>query len=183
MWFCALALIVVLVGCDPISDQTGRHPSPVSSDHSSTAPSPSKQTRSEDVRRCIEEIPFTATYLPDGFDDELYEGRAEGYKRPDRKGQVIFHYRGSEGRSIEVRRPATFFSELAQGDDAPTIEVLGTETAGFAPITPGGDDFIVQFTYPTTAPSTNDCAIYSLNESGVSLSELKKVAEGLRLKR
>ncbi len=47
---------------------------------------------------------------------------------------------------------------------------------------PGGDDFIVQFTYPPDAKSTNHCAIYSLNEYGVSLDELKKVAEDLRLK-
>lgn len=120
------------------------------------------------------------TYLPDGFRRRVFEGRAAGGHRPDRHGQVILHLRGEGSRAIEIRRPGTFFSELAQHDDAPTIEVLGGATAGFAPISPGGDDFIVLFTYPVGARSTNHCAIYSLNEYGVSLDELKKVAEGLR---
>ena len=96
---------------------------------------------------------------------------------------MIAHYRGSSSRAIEVRRPGTVFSELAQADDAPTIEVLGTETSGFAPISPGGNEFIVHFTYPPQEAERrqkhNWCAVYSLNEYGVSLDQLKKVAAGL----
>lgn len=143
------------------------------------------------VPRCDEDIQFEPTYLPAGFGHKEFAGALPGGRPPDDQSslggepneeQVIVHYRGSGGRAIEVRRPGTEFAELAQADDAPTIEVLGTETAGFAPINPGGDDFIVQFTYPSTARSTNHCAIYSLNEYGVSLDRLKEVAEGLRLK-
>jgi hypothetical protein len=133
------------------------------------------------AQRCPTDLPFEPTYLPDGFSRAVVPGPS-GQGRPyERDGQVIVHYRGSGSRAIEIRRPGTFFTELAQRNDAPTIEVLGTETSGFAPIEPGGDDFIVQFTYPTDEPSTDHCAIYSLNEYGVPLEELKRVAEGLRL--
>ena len=60
--------------------------------------------------------------------------------------------------------------------------MLGIETSGFAPIGPGGDDFIVQFSYPRGRKPHDWCALYSLNEYGVSLDELKNVAEGLELK-
>jgi hypothetical protein len=93
---------------------------------------------------------------------------------------VIFHVRGSRGRAIEVRRPGTLFAELAQGDGAPTIHVLGQDTASFGPINPGGDEYIVFITYPVRAEPDDRCAWFSLNEYGVPLRELKKVAEGLR---
>lgn len=168
-----IALVALLVGCqksDPIET-----PSPEAS-----APSPVGSIAETPGSACKHDIPFEVTYLPDGFRRRVFEGRAHGSSRPDQEGQVIVHLRGMGSRAIEIRRPGTFFSELAQRDDAPTIEVLGGETAGFAPISPGGDDYIVLFTYPVGAKSTNHCAIYSLNEYGVPLQELKKVAEGLR---
>lgn len=140
---------------------------------------------------CSTDIPFEVTYLPDGFETKQYPGPFPGADRPPddlttsvgaRRGeyQVIVHYRGSEARAIEIRRPGTHFTELAQGDDAPTIEVLGEKTTGFAPIGPGGDEFIVQFRYPLDARPHEWCKTYSLNEYGVPLEELKKVARGLQ---
>lgn len=79
-----------------------------------------------------------------------------------------------------MRRPGTLFAELALSDDAPTIHVLGADTALFGPINPGGDEFIVFITYPSSADPEDRCAWFSLNEVGVPLSELKEVAEGLR---
>ncbi len=92
------------------------------------------------------------------------------------------HYRGAGDRAIEIRRPGTIFTELAQRSDAPRIEVLGTETTGFAPIEPGGNKFIVSFRYPSGAGPHQWCSLYSLNEYGVSLAGLKKVAESLRVR-
>jgi hypothetical protein len=138
---------------------------------------------------CDEAFPFEPTFLPKGFTSEVFPGPFPG-GRPGEdfsssgtqngESQVIVHYRGSGSRAIEMRRPGTLFSELAQGNDAPTIEMLGTQTSGFAPIAPGGDDCIVQFTYPAGAAPDDWCATYSLNEYGVSLEELKRVAEDLR---
>lgn len=139
--------------------------------------------------RCDEDIPFEPTYLPNGFDHELFEGRLPGGRPPDDQSsiggergeaQAIVHYRGSGGRTIEIRRPGTAFTELAQRSDTPKIEVLGTETTGFAPIQPRGNKFIVQFSYPATAGPRQWCSLYYLNEYGVKLAELKEVAEGLR---
>ena len=79
-----------------------------------------------------------------------------------------------------MRRPGTLFAELAQGDDAPTIRVLGEDTASFGPINPGGDEFMVFITHPREAGPEDRCAWFSLNEVRVSLAELKEVAEGLR---
>jgi hypothetical protein len=135
---------------------------------------------SQAAQRCPSGAQFEPTYLPDGFSRAVLPGPAREGRPYDRDGQVVVHYRGPGGRAIEIRRPGTSFTELARSGDAPTIEVLGAETTGFGPIEPGGDDFIVQFTYPTGAPSTDHCAIYSLNEKGLSLEELKRVAEGLR---
>lgn len=143
------------------------------------------------VPRCGQDIPFKPTYLPEGFGHERFAGpfpggrprddpRSTGGKRYQQ--QVVVHYRGSGGRAIEIRRPGTLFSELAQRDDAPTIEVLGTETAGFAPIAPRGDEFIVQFRYPAGVGPRQWRSQYSVNEYRVSLAELKKVAEGLRVR-
>lgn len=95
---------------------------------------------------------------------------------------MIVHYRGPDDRAIEIRRPGTLFVELAQRSDAPTITVIGAETSGFAPIGPGGHDFIVQFRYPPGTGPHQWCSYYSLNEYGVSLEELKKIAEGLELR-
>ena len=146
------------------------------------APATSTDVNASAKRRqpCNEKIPFGFTYLPQGFDRELIEGPAPGGRRRESKMQVIFHVRGSGGRAIEVRRPGTLFVELAQASDAPTIRVLGEDTTGFAPTSPGGDEFIVQFGYPPGARPHDFCANFSLNEVGVPLSELKKVAQGLR---
>lgn len=141
--------------------------------------------------RCDADIPFEPTYLPDGFGHELFAGRFPGGRPLDdprstggkrHQEQVVVHYRGAGDRAIEIRRPGTIFTELAQRSDAPTIEVLGTETSGFAPIGPGGNRFIVSFRYPPGAGPHQWCLLYSLNEYGVSLAELTKVAEGLRVR-
>lgn len=143
---------------------------------------------------CDEEIPFEPTYLPEGFGDEVFPGPFPGGRPSDdlssigsgegRHDQVIFHYRGSGSRAIEIRRPGTLFTELAQGDDAPTITVLGNETSAFAPISPGENEFIVAFSYPLQGSwrKWQWCATFTLNEYRVSLDELTKVAEGLQLK-
>jgi|GEM_PF-3526216 hypothetical protein len=128
---------------------------------------------------CDGNFPFEPTYLPDGFSRNRFPGPADGGRAPDRLGQVIVHYR-DDSRAIEIRRPGTVFVELAQADNAPTISVLGADTSGFGPIEPYGREFIVQFTYPADASSQNDCALYSLNEYGIPLDELTRVAEGLR---
>ena len=91
------------------------------------------------------------------------------------------HYRGGEGRAIEIRRPATAFSELALSDDSPAIEVLGRETPNFGPVEPGGTGFIVQFTYASgDRPRPAHCSSYSLNGYGLTVGTLKRVAESLR---
>jgi hypothetical protein len=120
---------------------------------------------------CPTGFPFEPTYLPEGFTSEFRAGPAPGSPPAD-KGQIVGHYRGPQGQAIELRRPATPFTELALADDAPTIDVLGRSTAGFGPAEPGGDRFIVQF--------SNECSDFSLEEYGVALEELKRVAEGLR---
>lgn len=143
------------------------------------------------VPRCSEDIPFEPTHLPEGFGHEVFDGPFPGGRPPDDQSsidgkpneeQVIVHYRGSRARGIEIRRPGTLFSELAQRNDAPRIEVLGSETTGFAPIAPGGSQFIVQFDYPPGARPDQWCSLYSLNEYGIALAELKKVAVSLRIR-
>ena len=96
---------------------------------------------------------------------------------------MIVHWTDGE-RYIEARNPGTLFAELAQEDDAPTITVLGEETSMFGPIVPMETDYIVQFTHdPGGLPEIEGiagCELWSLNEYGLSLDKLKKVAEGLR---
>lgn len=183
MWTKLVLATLVLssgVACtnDPIQSPVG--PSP------GREVSPSVQQAS--VPRCDREIPFEPTYLPKGFGQVAIEGPFPGGRPPDdqssadgkpRREQVIVHYRSSDSRAVEIRRPGTRFSELAQGDDAPTIEVLGMETSGFGPIEPGGDDFIVAFAYPPGTGTPKPCSYYTLNEYGVSLKQLKKVATSL----
>ena len=112
----------------------------------------------------------------------MRKGPAKNGYAADQKRQVVYHLRGKNGQAIEIRRPGTLFSEFASSDNAPTIEVLGTERPGFGPISPGGDRFIVFFTYPESAGPRQKCATFTLNEIAVPLEELKKVAEGLRRK-
>lgn len=166
-----VALAVLLTSCSDDRDVVTVTPSP-----SEAATAHRQGSRAI----CDRDIPFEVTYLPEGFSDEMKLGPAPRSRRPDGRGQVIWHLRSEDASYIEVRRPGTLFAELALGDQAPTIEVLGAETPNFGPITPGGDHFIVQFVYPPRGSRENDCAIYSLNEYGVSLEELRKVAEGLR---
>jgi hypothetical protein len=168
-------VVAVLTGC-AATDQTGGVTAP------EATPANTVSSDEEHKSLCERDIPFEPTYLPDGFANQALPGPADGGRPLERKGQVIFHYRGEGSRAIEVRRPGTFFSELAQRDHAPTIDVLGSETRGFAPIEPGGDDFMVQFIYPADAAPHDWCSVYSLNEYGVSLAQLKRVAKGLRRK-
>lgn len=177
----AISVLAIAEACSPGQLPRAANPS---------SPSPRKGVVSQEasVPRCSEAIPFEPTYLPDGFGHELYKGMFPAGRPPEdqssiggRPGeeQVIVHYRGSDSRAIEIRRPGTLFTELAQGNDTPTIEVLGMETSGFAPIEPGGDEFIVQFHYPPGARPHDWCSWYSLNGYGLSLAELKRVARGL----
>jgi hypothetical protein len=144
---------------------------------SSVAPAPTRGS----ATLCEADIPFDVSFLPDGFDDHRWAGRAPDGAPLDEAGQYVVHYRGDNGAAIEIRRPGTLFAELAQFDDVPTIKVLGKDTAGFAPVNPGGDRFIVQFTYGDGVDDADDpCAMYSINEYGVPLETLKRVAVGLR---
>ena len=128
--------------------------------------------------RCPGTVPFEPGYLPQGFHPEPVSGPAPGAP-PAEEGQMVFHY--TDGlRSVEVRRPGTLFLELAQEDQAPTIRVLGARTASFGPVEPGGDRYIVQFVQPKGASFDDRCALYSLDEHGLELEELLRVAEGLR---
>jgi hypothetical protein len=127
-------------------------------------------------------VAFSPGYLPDGFSSEPQPGPAPGAP-PAEDGQVVFHWTDGE-RSVEARTPGTLFAELAQEDDAPTITVLGRETADFGPIAPMTEDYIVQFVYnpdglPDRVSGPAECGLWSLNEYGLSLDELIRVAEGL----
>jgi hypothetical protein len=129
------------------------------------------------------DLKFSPGYLPDGFSPEAVPGPAPG-GFPAEEGQVVVHWTDGQGNSFEARNPGTLFVELAQEDDAPTITVLGEETPDFGPLAPMTHDYIVQFTYnpgglPDNVEGPADCGLWSLNEYGLSLGELKKVAEGL----
>jgi hypothetical protein len=123
---------------------------------------------------CGGDVPFLPGYLPEGFSDEPIPGPAPGAP-PWEEGQLVVHWTDGE-RAFEVRNPGTLFVEIAQEDDAPTITVLGRETADFGPIVPMEEDYIVQFTLGSKG---DRCSLWSLNEYGLSLDELKSVAEGL----
>ena len=82
-----------------------------------------------------------------------------------------------ETRTVPTGRAATV-TITAYEPGQVEIERLGLT----APVEPNGDDFMVQFNYPADAAPNEPCSLYSLNEYGVSLAELKLVAEGLRLK-
>ena len=181
---CALGVAASAAACGPAAPLGEPAASPRESVAAEAAPT------SERSPRCDEVIPFEPTYLPEGFGHQVYPGAFPGGRPPDDQSsiggspgeeQVIVHYRGWGSRAIEIRRPGSLFVELAQSNDAPTIEVLRSETTGFAPTEPGGDDFIVQFSYPPHPRPHEWCARYSLNGYGVvPLEELKKVAEALR---
>jgi hypothetical protein len=123
-----------------------------------------------------DELPFRPTYLPDGFEDEASPGPAPGAP-PAEDGQVVVHWTDGRGRAFEARNPGTLFAELAQEDDAPTVTVLGRETADFGPVVPMEEDYIVQF---TIGPRDQECSLWSLNEYGLPLEELLRVAKGLQ---
>jgi hypothetical protein len=123
-----------------------------------------------------EDLTFSPGYLPDGFSAEARPGPAPGAP-PAEDGQVVVHWTDGE-RYFEARNPGTLFVELAQEDDAPTITVLGRKTADFGPVVPMEEDYIVQFTMAANGGPPS-CSLWSLNEYGLSLEELKRVAEGL----
>lgn len=186
-WSCALVLLVGLVACEG-----GRGEGECDGDAACVPepkPDKSRAPAKVAVPRCSQDIPFEPTYLPDGFGHAQFNGRFPGGRPLDdprstggkrHEEQVVAHYRGSGERAIEIRRPGTIFVELAMGNSHPTIEVLGTEIPNFAPIGPGGNKFIVSFRNPPRARPHQWCSLYSLNEYGLSLAELKKVAEGLQ---
>jgi hypothetical protein len=124
------------------------------------------------------DLPFLPTYLPEGFPRPKapWPGPAPGAP-PAEEGQVVVHWRDGEGRAFEARNPGTLFVELAQEDDAPTVTILGEETADFGPVVPMEEDYIVQF---TIGPRGQACSLWSLNEYGLSLDELLRVAEALQ---
>jgi hypothetical protein len=128
-----------------------------------------------------DDLYFSPGYLPERFSSEALPGPAPGAP-PAEEGQVVVHWTDGQGNSFELRNPGTLFVEIAQEDDAPTITVLGYPTADFGPIVPMEDDYIVQFQYPPRFPKgafPGNCSLWSLNEYGLSLDELKRVAEGL----
>lgn len=137
--------------------------------------------------RCAGHVGFRPTYLPDGFSPSPVDGPAPGAPPAD-DGQGVVHWTDGE-RAIEIRRPGMLFVELAQEEGAPTITVLGQETADYGPLAPNyeegpaGEDFVVQFRYPADSePSgdpSKDCSFYSITEYGLDEAELIKVAEGL----
>lgn len=178
---------------EPSSRPGGPGPSPTMTEQSPAptgTPSPA-ETSSEDGGMilvqgdfaCGGQVPFYPGELPEGFSSEPVIGPAPGAP-PAEEGQLVVHWTDGE-RSVEARNPGTLFVEIAQESDAPTITVLGEETSGFGPIVPMEEDYIVQFTYdPGGLPETDGiagCELWSLNEYGVSLDELKRVAEGLEL--
>jgi len=140
-------------------------------------------SNSTEPASCPQDVPFAPSYLPEGFDEDPEVGTADGAPPPeepgDRPGQVVIHYTDGMARSVEVRRPGTLYVELALTDDAPTIIVLGAQVNDVYPVSPGGTDLIVQFRYPVSAPSSDACALWSLNAYGMGPGELRKIAEGL----
>ncbi|HEX2030554.1 MAG TPA: hypothetical protein VHL78_04020 [Actinomycetota bacterium] len=168
---------------EPATEPTGQP----SVDPERTPPVPGDRSRIVMPGRCAGEVGFRPGYLPAGFDPEPVPGRAPGAP-PGEDGQGVVHWTDGQ-RSIELRRPGMLFVELAQGEDAPTITVLGEDTSSFGPVAPNyenpeDEDHMVQFRYPPDAPPINDhtkdCAFFSLNEYGLGLEELIQVAEGLR---
>ena len=149
--------------------------------------------------RCTDWFGFYPTYLPAGLVDDqvLGQGPPTGgpllgrpvVAPPLEKGQVALSWTDGE-RFIEIRRPGMLFAELAQEEGAPTVTVLGQETADYGPLAPNyeqgpaGEDFMIQFRYPADSqpaedPST-DCAFFSVTEYGLDQEELIRFAEGLR---
>lgn len=132
---------------------------------------------------CGGQVPFYPAELPEGFSARPVIGPAPGAP-PSEEGQLVVHWTDGK-RSVEARNPGTLFAELAQEDDAPTITVLGEETSMFGPIAPMETDYIVQFTYdPGGLPEIQGiagCELWSVNEYGLSLDQLTRVAESLEL--
>lgn len=155
---------------------------PPNSSSRGASPTPSsEEPDAEQSPRCNEDIPFEATYVPEGFASEPEEGQASETSEPDMRGQVIEHYSSPQSRAIEIRRPGSAFIELARSDDSRMIEVLGEKTPNFGPMGPGDDRLLVQFVYSEPgAPRESECSSYSANGFNISLRELIRFAEGLR---
>jgi hypothetical protein len=58
----------------------------------------------------------------------------------------------------------------------PGWTIIGRETPDFGPIAPMTEDYIIRF---TIGPRDKKCSLWSLNEYGLPLDELLRVAEGL----
>jgi hypothetical protein len=168
-----------------LGDQPGETAPPAPSETGTVVPGPMSTDSGFGIAgplTCYEsgfedvDMPFEPGFLPDGFSDEARPGPAPG-GFPAEDGQVVVHWTDGQGRAIEARNPGTLFAELAQEDNAPTVEVLGRATPDFGPIAPMTEDFIVQFTIGQPGPK---CSLWSLNEYGLPLEELLRVAEGLR---
>lgn len=137
------------------------------------------KSNTETTSGCPENLPFEVSYLPRGFSRRSHPGPAPGARPPDSKGQAIVHFRGPRERAIEIRRPATLFAELAMSDDRRSLLVLGHRTSNIGPVEPGGQSHIIQFRY-RSKDAAPGCHEYSLNEYGVKIKDLIRVAEGLR---
>jgi hypothetical protein len=178
----ALAAAAVVAGAafatprvlDALDREPVGRPGGMPSPTGGTEPGPGGGATVEPLR-CSGEVPFRPGYLPEGFSGEMRMGPAPGAPAPE-KGQWVVHWTDGHGNSFEARNPGTLFVEIAQEDDAPTITVLGRETADFGPIVPMEEDYIVQFALGSKG---DRCSLWSLNEYGLSLDELTRVAEGL----
>ncbi|MGH2723893.1 MAG: hypothetical protein ACRDI0_06440 [Actinomycetota bacterium] len=136
---------------------------------------------------CPGPLGFEPSHLPEGFSEDPVPGPAPQSIYPAEDGQGVVHWTDGE-RSFEIRRPGMLFVEIVQEEGGPTITVLGRETADFGPVVPNyeegpaGEDFMVQFRHPNrgaTSDPTKDCTFHSVNEYGLGLDELTRVAEGL----
>ena len=167
--------VVAMTGC---GDQTGNRPGMAGPSPSSSDTRSSQKQRRDSRSTCSKQFPFEVTYLPEGFSRDPRSGSAPGAPAAE-KGQVVKHYRGNDGRYVEIRRPGTRFSELALGADAPSIKVLRRRTANLGPIEPGGNNLIIQFRF-AAGSSPRGCEVYSLDEYGLPMKELMRIARGLR---
>lgn len=160
----------------------GNAPSAEPTASPSAQPSPLfKSDARPPAESCNPRIEFEPGFLPGDFTRRQFRGPAPSAAGPDGKDQVIVHYRGAQGRALEIRRPATMFLELAVSEESSTVQVLGQRTPNFGPVEPGGTELIVQFTYASGGDEHGErCSSYSLNEYGLSLGTLKRVAEALR---
>lgn len=166
---------------DEPSRQLGGSPEPSMVPTESPPESPTPPAASY---RCGDDLPLHPTYLPDGFEAEPVAGPAPG-ALPAEEGQFVVHWTDGE-RAFEIRHPGTFFAEITGETGQRMIEVLGYETIPPAPVVPMETDYIVQFMFRPQAAGEGvsdlgqrDCDLWSVNEYGLSRSELERVAVGI----